>query len=208
MKNLLLSIWVGFNLSLASVDSHGQAMPDVTADTIAVLSPLGDTLPTITMKFEPAYILACLIISGAALFTGGHSYKINDKKYFLASSVSPYFDATQNKLIADLYEKHRRNRTIWYVATGLGQVVVTVGIIQRLSVFYFIPVYDSSNNNYLFWAGGLVLGGVAARIVCFRNLRKAVNYYNYQYAGKRPAMSLNLGLPSSTPAGLGLYVKF
>jgi len=60
----------------------------------------------------------------------------------------------------------------------------------------------------IFLGSAGIIGGQVARVISFQNLRKAVNHYNDQYAGPNPTVSLHLGLPSATPAGVGLYIKF
>ncbi|MFB9293693.1 hypothetical protein [Persicitalea jodogahamensis] len=115
--------------------------------------------------------------------------------------------ASANPEILGSHRKFLENRKTWYIATSAGLAMWLVGAVQTVN-----SVFDSSAGG---GAGALLLMGVAgiiggqvARIVGFRSLRKAVNLYNHQYAGKVPAVSLNLGLPSTSPAGLGLYVKF
>lgn len=182
-------------------------------DTLYVVALAADTLPTITMKFEPAYLIIYLLVPGAYAYVGGHSYEINKEKRVLANAVKPYFSTTTgDELLAKLYKRHQFNRAVWYGATSAGIMVMTVGFLQRLSVAPILPlplpIYDSRNNNYVVWSVGLAVAGIAARIVCFRQLRKAVNYYNVEYAGRKPTMSLHVGLPSTTPGGLALYLRF
>ena len=89
--------------------------------------------------------------------------------------------------------------------------MAAVGFYRRLRPVFFlipIPTYDNSNNNYLYWAGGIVLAGLGARIACFRNMRKAVNYYNLRYAGAKPPVTLSLGPSQFAPGSVGLALKF
>jgi len=207
MKNLLLSIWVGFGLSLAFADSHGQAIPEVTADSIVVLSPLEETLPTITMKFEPAIIALYVLVPPLAVFMGGHSYQINGKKKLLVAEVKPYLLRPNDPLLAQFYQKQQQNRIAWYVLSATGEILLVVGFVNTvLSIFNASSAKAASA--YLLLGGGTLIAGVGFRIACLRNMRSAVDLYNYKYAGKKPAMSLNIGKPSFSPLGLGLYVKF
>ncbi|MPR35357.1 hypothetical protein [Salmonirosea aquatica] len=199
MKYRLIFIFGWLTLSLAFSPLYAQ-----------VVSPTlpGDTLPAIRMKFEPVYLIFLLVPIGG-LFVGGHSYQINGENKLLASYVKPYFNATNDPLLADLYGRHKRNRIVWYSATATGTVVLFAGFIRAISsVFSYDPGFEDSFQNYLIVSGGLAAAGIGARIVCFRQLRKAVNYYNFEYAGKDPSVSLHVGLPSATPAGLALYLKF
>ncbi len=167
----------------------------------------GDTLPAITMKFEPAYILIYFLVPGTALFVGGHSYKIKEEMKILPSSLAPYFKAARDPLITNFYQNQKNYRTAWYVAAGAGTVVVSIGFAHAIASI-FDPGNARAANNYLLLGGGFFLSSIGFRVACFRNMRKAVNLYNYKYATPTNAVSLELGLPSSTPAGLGLYVKF
>jgi hypothetical protein len=133
-----------------------------------------DTLPAITMKFEPAYLILWMVVPAGSLIMGGHSYKINEKKTHLASDIRPYFEATHDKLLLDLYQQHKRNRVGWYVATGTGSMLFTAGFIHYVASIFNYD-YIRSAQAYLLVGTGMVAGGLAARVVCFRTLRKAVN---------------------------------
>lgn len=202
---ILILFWI---LIQNSSRANGLQSPVLLPDSIPVLPAMADTFPVITMKFEPLSLIAYVVLPGAALYAGGHSYQINEKKHIFSSDVKPYFDATGDAVLHDLYKKQKLNRILWYSAISAGQVVLAVGFFQRLSFFYFLPVYDNHNNNYLYWAGGLTLGSIGARVLCFRYMRKAINLYNFRYAEKVPKVSVQLGLSSYTPAGIGIRLKF
>ncbi len=204
-KLLLVLVWLYLQ---TNTWGQGQNLPPSSADTLFTPLTASDTLPAITMKFEPLYLLGYFLVPGVALYVGGHSYEIRDKKFLLASHVKPYFEATQDQDLLNLYQKHRLHRILWYGSTSVAQVVFLVGIVQRVSFFYFVPVYDNRNNNYLYWAGGLTVAGVAARVACFRLLRKAVSLYNFSHAGKVPRVRLQVGASSYVPLGAGLRLKF
>ncbi len=197
MKIFFSSLLMGIALLLSVIDSRGQSLLVVPTDT----------LPAIKMKFEPAYIIVYLVVPATALFLGGHSYKIREEMKIMPSSVQPYFAACGDSLVLDHYQKQKNYRTGWYATSGAGAVVFVIGFAHAIA-----SIFDSGNaraaNGYLLLGSGLFLTSVGLRIACFRNMRKAVNLYNYQCANPSNAVSLNLGLPSSTPAGLGLYVKF
>ncbi|WP_373515328.1 hypothetical protein [Persicitalea sp.] len=203
------SLFLLFGIGLSCIpSSRSLAQPDALFPSERLLAAQisRDTLPEIRMKFEPWILAVSLLVS--PLYIGGHSYKINDRKYYFASNVKPYLQTTSDPLLAELYRRHETNRIIWYSATTLGSLVAVVGVSQRIRLFYFIPYYDNSNNNYLYWAGGITLAGLGARIVCFRNMRKAVNYYNFKYAGVKPPVTLSLGLSQLAPGGVGLALRF
>lgn len=210
MKRWLIVLLGWLTLSPAFSRLSAQIVsPGSPTDTLNVVPLTGDALPAITMKFETLALIPFVAIPGTALFLGGHSYQINGKKGFAASVVKPYFDAVHDPYLTDLYRKHKRNRAIWYSTTAVGTGVMYVGFMHLVAAIITlnssaIPVV----NPYLWWGGGLAGAGVGARIVSFRQLRKAVNYYNFEYAGKQPAVSLHLGLLSTTQAGVGLYIKF
>lgn len=203
---ILLAITVGLVCSEVCAQ---VVVPASSTDTLYRVPLAGDTLPVIRMKFETLFLIPFVMVPGTALFLGGHSYQIHGKKQFMSSSVKPYFDATRDPFLTGLYTKHKRNHIIWYSATTAGTVVTYVGFMRLVAA---IITLNSSAlpgvNPYLWWGGGLATAGIAARIVCFRHLRKAVNYYNFEYARQKPGLSLHLGLPSTTPAGIGLYLKF
>lgn len=183
--------------------------PASPTDTLYVVLLAGDTLPAIRMKFETLFLIPFVMVPGTALFVGGHSYQIRGKKLLLASAVKPYFDAAHDPVLTDLYARHRQNRIIWYSTSAAGGAVIFVGVLQIFAAVVTLNASAvQSANSYFWWSGGLAVAGTAARVVCFRQLRKAVNYYNYEYAGKNPPVSLHVGLPSTTPGGLALYLKF
>jgi hypothetical protein len=206
MRNRLILMW-GW-LSLLSGGASQPFAQSVPHDTLFEV-PRGDTLPEIRMKFEPLFLIPIVVVPAAGLFLGGHSYQINGKKQFVASAVKPYFDASRDPVLTELHTQYTRNRIIWYSTTAAGSALIYVGFMQVLvAVITLNSSALQSVNPLLWWGGGLGVAGIAARIVCFRQLRKAVNYYNFKYVGPNPAMSLHLGLPSTTPIGLGLYFKF
>ena len=201
---------LGITMSLVCSEVRGQVMsPDLPTDTLYVILLAGDTLPAIRMKFEPLFLIPLALIPWVALFVDGHSYQVQGKKRFVSSSVKPYFEAAHDPVLTGLCIRHRRNRIIWYVSSAAGGVVVFVGALQ---IFVAVVTLNASAaqsvNSYFWWAGGLATAGIAARVVSFHQLRKAVNYYNVEYAGRKPTMSLHVGLPSATPGGLALYLKF
>lgn len=210
MKNRLIFLLGCLSLSLAFSQLSAQVVsPASPTDTLYVVPLAGDTLPTIKMKFEPLFLIPFVVVPWAALFVDGHSYQIHGKKRFVSSSVKPYFDAAYDPILTKLYSRHRQNRIIWYSTSAAGGVVVFVGAMQIFAAIVTLNTSAvQSANSYFWWGGGLAAAGIGARVVCFRQLRKAVNYYNFEYADKSPGISLHLGLPSTTPAGLGLYVKF
>lgn len=210
MKRWLIFLFGWLTLSLTFTRLSAQVVvPASPTDTLYVVPLTGDTLPAITMKFEPLFLIPFVVAPGTALFVGGHSYQIRGKKLFVASAIKPYFDAVHDPVLTDLYTRHRRNRIIWYSASAAGGAVVFVGALQ---VFAAVVTLNTSAvqsaNPYFWWGAGLATAGIAARVVSFRQLRKAVNYYNFEYAGSKPSVSLHVGLPSTTLAGIGLYVKF
>ena len=210
MKNRLILILVWLVLGPVFSRLSAQVVsPASPTDTLYVVPLLGDTLPAIRMKFEPLFLIPLVVVPWIALFVDGHSYQIHDKKRFVSSAVKPYFDAARDPVLTDLCSRHRRNRIIWYSTSAAGGVVVLVGALQ---VFAAVVTLNSSAvqsaNPYFWWGAGLATAGLGARIVSFRQLGKAVNYYNFEYAGKSPRLSLHVSLPSGTPAGLGLYIKF
>ncbi len=203
------TLFLLFGVSLSWIlTSRAVAQPDAgsPSDSPPVIQVSQDTLPEIVMKFEPWIMAVSLLAS--PMYIGGHTYKINDRKHYLASEVVPYFQTAHDPLLDDLYQRHKTNRIIWYSATTLGSLVAAVGFVQRLRFFIILPYYDNSNNNYLYWAGGITLAGLGARIVCFRNMRKAVNYYNLKYANAKPPVTLSLGPSQFAPGGVGLALKF
>ena len=199
--------WLILSLTLPRLSAQ-VVSPASPTDTLYVLPLAGDTLPTITMKFEPLYLIFLAVPIGG-LFIGGHSYQIKGEKSLLVSSVKPYFNATNDPFLTDLYSQHKRNRIVWYSTTTAGTIVIFAGFIRAISsIFVYDPGFEKNFQNYLILSGGLAAAGIVARVVSFRQLRKAVNYYNFEYAGKSPRMSLHVGLPSAAPGGLGLYLKF
>jgi len=202
--------WLTLTLAFSQLSAQ-VVSPASPTDTLYGVPLAGDTLPVIKMKFETLFLVPFVMIPGTALFVGGHSYQIDAKKRFASSSVKSYFDATNDLFLTDLYTRHKRNRIIWYSATAVGTVVTYVGLLHLVAA---IITLNSSAlpavSPYVWWGGGLATAGIAARIVSFRHLRKAVNYYNFEYTRQRPRISMHLGLPQATPAGLGLwlYLKF
>lgn len=210
MKNRLIFMLGWLILSLVFSQASAQDVsPASPTDTLYRVPLASDTLPAIRMKFETLFLIPFVMVPGTAVFVGGHSYQIRDKKLFLASAVKPYFDAARDPVLTDLYNRHRRNRIIWYGALAAGGAVLSVGFFQILIPVVMLNASAArSVNSYFWWGGGLAVAGTAARVVCFRQLRKGVNLYNYRYAGKSPRVSLHVGLPSATPGGLALYLKF
>lgn len=196
-------------MSLVCSEVRGQVVsPASPTDTLYVVLA-ADTLPTITMKFEPLFLIPLVVIPWAALFVDGHSYQIQGKKRFVSSSVKPYFEAAHDPVLTDLYARHRQNRVIWYSASAAGGAVIFVGVMQVFAAVVTLNASAAQSvNSYFWWAGGLATVGIAARVVSFRQLRKAIKYYNFEYAGKPPRLSLHVGLPSATPGGLALYLRF
>lgn len=202
VKSLLLSMCC---IGLASAQGLGQARQP---DAAELRQPFErDTLPAITMKFEPAYLILWVVVPGAGLFLGGHSYEINGRKRSLASSVAPYFRATGDAQLSELYKASNRNRILWYTLSATGGIVGGVGFAHGIASI-FNPEYSRSASTYLLTGAGLLAGGLAARVVCFRKLRRAINLYNYQYASPRQALSLKVGLSAQTAMGLGVSMKF
>ena len=209
MKNrLIVAGWVFCSLTFSTLSAQ-VVSPASPTDTLYVLPLADDTLPAIRMKFEPLFLIPLVVVPWAALFVGGHSYQIQGKKRFVSSSVKPYFEAAHDPVLTNLYTLHRQNRIIWYGSSAAGGVVVFVGALQIfVAVVTLNATAVQSINSYFWWAGGLATAGIVARVVSFHQLRKAVNYYNVEYAGRKPTMSLHVGLPSTTPRGLALYLRF
>ncbi|GAB3170969.1 hypothetical protein GCM10027291_23230 [Telluribacter humicola] len=147
------------------------------------------------------------IVPGTGLFLGWHAYTIQGQTRFTSKAVLPYFAATQDQYLLNMYQRHRNNRTVWYTGTAGGVVVGAVGFAQ-LFVSIFRPANLSAATNKLIIGGGLLGIGQIARVVSFRQLRKGVNLYNDQYALPPKRVSLHVGLSSQTPAGGALYVRF
>lgn len=182
-------------------------------DGILVPSGSADSLPYIYMRVLPSRVILSLaslfipIVPGTGLFLGWHSYTIEGKIKLTPKAVKPYFAATQDQNLLNMYQRHRNNRTVWYTATAGGVVVGAIGFVQ-LFVSAFRPAQLSAATTKLIVGGGLLGGGQLARVVSFRQLRKAVNLYNDRYAVPPKRVSLHVGLSSQTPAGGALYLRF
>ncbi|HEV7347116.1 hypothetical protein [Telluribacter sp.] len=182
--------------------------PDLKKDPDQAFSGI---LPPITMRVELG-LVAVSIIGGmvgvpAYLFMGYHSYSIEGRKSFNQKAVVPYFLATRDAQLPELYRKHQQNRIIWYTATTGGGVLAYVGFVQLLLSILDPSMTNAAGTNLLL-GSGLLVGGQVARVISFRQLRKAVNLYNYQYATPQKRVSLQLGLPSQYPAGGAVYLRF
>jgi hypothetical protein len=203
-KILVMLVWLCIQ---GIVCANAQNSPATFADSVFVMPPASDTLPNITMKFEPAYLIVWLVVPGSALFVGGHSYTIRGEKMASFTRVQPYFAATHDPLLMDLYRKHKQTRKLWYASTAAGSVFATIGFVQGVASI-FNPDYTRSAGTYLLIGSGMMTAGLVARVFCFRNLRTAVNLYNHRYAEKNPRLSMHLGLPSGAPVGAALFLKF
>ncbi|GAB3170972.1 hypothetical protein GCM10027291_23240 [Telluribacter humicola] len=163
------------------------------------------------MKVEPG-LVAVSIVAGvvgfpAYFYMGYHSYTINDRKRLNQRAVLPYFKATRDAQLMQLYNQHQVQRVIWYTATTGGLVLFTYGFAQ-LIVSIFDPSEGEGAATKLLLGAGLTVWGQVARVVTFRRLKQAVDLYNYQYATPSREVSLYLGFPSRTPAGGALYLRF
>ncbi|WP_247237438.1 hypothetical protein [Telluribacter sp. SYSU D00476] len=198
-------------VTLSTSDSTSVRLE--STDGILIPLALADSLPPIYMRVMPSRIILSLaslflpIVPGTGLFLGWHAYTIEGRIRFTPKAVKPYFLATQDQRLLDLYQRHRNNRTVWYTATAGGVVVGAIGFAQ-LFVSIFRPANLSAATTKLIIGGGLLGGGQIARVVSFRQLRKAVNLYNDQYAVPPKRVSLHVGLSSQTPAGGALYLRF
>jgi hypothetical protein len=196
------------SLSLAFSQLSAQVVsPASPSDTHYKVPVAVDSLPAITMKFEPGYLLVYLVVPAGSLFIGGHSYQINGEKLSNPARLKPYFVATGNETLLKYYQIHKDNRRIWYAATSAGTVLWLVGFVQAINSLFDSSAGGGAGIMILLGSAG-IMGGQVARVISFQKLRKGVNYYNFAYAGKSHGVSMHLGLPSTYPAGIGLYVKF
>lgn len=208
------------SLSLADPDAAPPAPLSIAPPADTLIDPFfdpafkSDTLPPILMKTEPSLVALSIVggmffLPGAYLYVGCHSYSINGKKKYVPSVVKPYLLATRDQNLQELYKRHRQNRITWYTATSGGLFLAAVGFVQAI-ISIIDPNYGREGATLLLLGTGLTVGGQVARIISFSQLRKAVNLYNTTYANTNAhrRVSLHLGLPSRTPAGGALYLRF
>ncbi|WP_247237439.1 hypothetical protein [Telluribacter sp. SYSU D00476] len=213
MRILLLSL--GLCLLSLIAGAQGLPIPQIEVPSTDSLSEVpqlpADTLSPITMKVEPGLVAASVVAGVAGLpafmYMGFHSYTINGRKRLNQRAVLPYFRATGDAQLMQLYGKHQEQRVIWYTATTGGLVLFAYGFAQ-LIVSIFDPSEGAGAATKLLLGGGLTVWGQVARAITFRKLSQAVDLYNYQYATSSRRVSLHLGLPSRTPAGGALYLRF
>ena len=207
MKKKLLLFLLEVGIFLTWNSSQGQISSTAPADTLFVLPLASDTLPTITIEVDGGLVLLGIIVPAGLLYLDMHSYQIGQEKSHSPTYLKPYLLASVQPEILENHRIFMENRKIWRVTTSVGLVLWLVGIVQTID-----SIFDSSaaggTGALLLMGTASIVGGQVARVISFGSLCKAVDLYNYQYADKKPVVSLHFGLPSSTSMGLGLYVKF
>lgn len=207
MKKQMPLLFLMFGLLLAAVNSRSQSLPVAPADTLFVLPLAVDTLPTITMETDGGLVLLAFIAPVGLFYLDTHFYQVGKEHRLSPNFIKPYLLRSADPEILQNHRKFSENRKIWRVATSAGIVMWAIGIVQSVNSIFDSGSAGGAGTLLLMGTAG-TMGGQVARLVSFRSLRRAIDLYNYQYAGEKPTVSLHLGLPSSAPAGLGLYVKF
>jgi hypothetical protein len=173
-----------------------------------------DTLPSITIKKNWPILVGSIVLLGASsyLIINANTYVVGKHKYYGTAPLSRYLLATDDSLLVDFYQKHRRNRVFWLMSGTTGTVMFTVtayiGLVYLFSsIFGFNdPTLEKQLTAGLIGSAVLIGSSIHTRVVSFRQLRQAVGIYNQKYAAKPP---VSLGIcPTSSGIGVGLALRF
>ncbi len=191
--------------------SCAQSSTAAIGSPVQLLSPKGDTLSALLFAVKEGFA-AKTTDERSHVYIGWLAYRFNGKRVYFSRANRLYSVISDDPDINQLYLEQKGNRKLGLVGATAGGALMLAGGITLVTRLDKVLLVEEPNYG---WSGGLFIGGILSSLVgivalevSLNRSRQAVKLYHDRYMAEKTAVSIELGSPTSTPAGVALYLRF